>query len=840
MKLGLRARIVFIASAGIVFAVAAITFAAGLDLSTNYEHAMQSRSAAIGKGVRIQLERLLQYGIKLDELSGFDEQCREAVAAFEGTSSAFVVSPDGKIAFHSTPGRAGQPLRDKALLAAVALPQPAVVKASDQGQAVYASVEPVENRGGERLGSVVVTFPASHIGDKISELAMYGLLVGLGVLAIGILALYGAISKFVTRPLSLLLDTVHKIRSGKADFTVRAQSHGTGEIGMLIDGFNGMLDHIQQRDAQLVSMEKLARSEASLAYAQRLARVGNWEWNVENDQTYFSPEIYRLLDLEPAARVESFQMLLDRVPEEDREQVKAAFLTLLKQGGSHSLEHRIIAHDGTEHVVFQQWEAVHQGEGRARLARGTMQDITERKQIERQMRMLAYYDSLTGLPNRVLFKEQLARALRKAARESSVLAVMFLDLDRFKQINDTLGHPVGDLLLKEVGARLRQCLRPEDDVGRDDPDNMARMGGDEFTVMLSGLARPEDAGKVAQRVVDELARPFSIEGHELFVSTSLGIAAFPADGSDVDALLKNADIAMYSAKERGRNNFQFYSKDLNQRAFERLALERDLHRALARNEFYLDYQPLVEAPSRVIGVEALLRWRHPERGLVSPATFIPVAEQCGLIVPIGNWVLGEACRQGKAWCDAGHTLEVSVNVSGIQFRDGSLVPAVKAALRTSGFDARLLIVEATETIVMQNVKSTMSILDELKSLGIRIALDDFGTGYSSLSYLKRFPLDTLKIDASFVRDIETSNGDNAIVSAIIAMATSLRLRTLAEGVETARQVEILVSLGCTRMQGYYFSRPVAPQTVPALLSRLAAGHAPAGANREPGELESVT
>jgi diguanylate cyclase (GGDEF)-like protein len=822
VNLGLRARIILIASAVIGFAVVAITVAAGLDLADDYARAMQGRSLAVAKSLRVQLDRLLQYGISLDDLAGFEEQCREAVRTYEGTRSAFVVSPQGRILFHNDPQRMGHSMQGgAALAAAVAGTEGAVVRSAFRGRENYAAVEPVLSRNGDHVGSIVVTFPVQIVSDEIKELALYGAAVGLAVLAVAFFALFASVSAFVTNPLGRLLDTVNRIRRGEADFTTRVRREGAAEVGALIDGFNSMLDHVQKRDEQLVSLEDLKRSEASLAYAQRLAKVGNWEWKANGAPAYWSPEVYRILDIDPAGTRPVFESFLTRVPAEEREFAQAAFHALMK-GDRQDLEHRIVTRDGQERIIYQQAETQRE-DGRIVAVRGTLQDVTEQKQMERKMRVLAYYDSLTGLPNRTQFKEQLARALRAAARKNERLAVMFLDLDRFKQINDSLGHSVGDQLLKEVGVRLATMLRAGDGVGHDAGEGtMARLGGDEFTVLLSGLAQPEDAGKVAGRIVAELARPFAIGGHELFVSASLGVAVYPTDGQDVDELLKAADVAMYSAKEQGRNNYQFYSAELNARAMERLGLERDLHRALERGELSLAYQPLFDARAgAAYGVEALLRWRHPERGNVPPSTFIPVAEQTGLIVPIGKWVLNEACRQGKAWADVGLPLEVSVNISGLQFRDADFVGSVTDALQASRLAPALLVLEATETIMLEDQNATLAVLRVLKQIGVRIAIDDFGTGYSSFAYLKKFPLDTLKIDASFVRDIEADSGDHAIVSAIVAMADTLGLRTLAEGVETARQNELLMALGCVRMQGYLYSRPVPAADVPAAIDRLA-------------------
>ena len=575
------------------------------------------------------------------------------------------------------------------------------------------------------------------------------------------------------------------------------------------------------------SIEDLARSEASLAVAQELAHVGSWERRPETGELYWSGEIYRILGLDPKRDQPSFEKFLQRIPEEERAWLISAYAELQEKGGKYELEHHVVSPDGSLRAIYQRAEVFKDEHGRTVLIHGTLQDVTERKQIETRIRTLAYFDNLTGLPNRLQFKEHLGRAIRRAEREHSQLAVMFLDLDRFKQINDSLGHQVGDQLLKAVAVRINSCLRGGDEVGRnsDDGVSMARLGGDEFTVLLTGLAHAEDAAKVAQRVVAELARTYSIEGHELFVTASLGIATYPADGRDVDTLLKNADAAMYNAKDLGRNNYKFYSRELNERAVERLALERDLHRALERGELFLHYQPQVDVASgSVAGGEALLRWSHPQRGLVPPAAFIPLAEQTGLILPIGEWVLGQACRQATAWSAAGAgALKMWVNVSGIQFRDRRLVGAVKTALARSGLDPKRLVIEVTESIMMEDREATLAILRELKALGIGVAVDDFGTGYSSLAYLKRFPLDTLKIDGSFVRDLDAAaERDGAIVSAIIAMGESLGLGVLAEGVETRQQAARLHEMGCNVMQGFLFSRPVPAEEVPALVKSLGA------------------
>jgi diguanylate cyclase (GGDEF)-like protein len=444
-------------------------------------------------------------------------------------------------------------------------------------------------------------------------------------------------------------------------------------------------------------------------------------------------------------------------------------------------------------------------------------DATER------IRYLAHYDGLTDLPNRVLLKEHLRYALAQAVRHDRVLATLCIDLDHFKRINDTLGHASGDLLLKHVAHRLRDCVREGDRIFREEGQaafpNVARMEGDEFIVLLTELTHAPDAAKVASRILEALARPFALDGQEVFISASIGVALYPADGGDGDALLVNADAAMHDAKERGRNGYRFYNQSMNATAHERLALENHLRRALERNEFQLHYQPKVDASTgRIVGAEALLRWQHPELGLVPPGQFIPLAEETGLILPIGEWVLATACRQSREWLDAGHpALPISVNMSAANFRAGNLPELVERALAANSLVPDHLELEVTESLLMHHVDEAIHLLRRLKAAGVRLSIDDFGTGYSSLSYLKRFPLDVLKIDRSFVIDVATNAGDRAITSAIIALAHSLGLGVVAEGVETRVQAELLQSLGCHVMQGYLYSKPVPAAQFEALL-----------------------
>jgi len=435
-----------------------------------------------------------------------------------------------------------------------------------------------------------------------------------------------------------------------------------------------------------------------------------------------------------------------------------------------------------------------------------------RKEAESHLTFFANHDTLTGLPNRAMFNQRLTQALARAQRLTTMAAVLFVDLDRFKVINDTLGHDAGDQLLKQLAERLRECLREGDTIGR--------QGGDEFVVLIEDVADPTQVASVGQKILDTVARPYVISGQEFHVTASIGISIYPEDGHDQQTLLKNADIAMYRAKEQGKNNHQFYSAQLNLHSFERLAFETSLRRAVERGEFLLHYQPKVDMRSGLItGVEALIRWQHPELGLVQPGQFIAMAEETGLIAPIGEWVLRTACAEAQGWVVKGMPpVSVAVNLSARQFARDELATAIMRVLRETRLDPRLLELEITESTVMHNPERAVEVMQQLKRLGVRVAIDDFGTGYSSLSYLKRFPLSSVKIDRSFVLDLPGDKDDAAITQAVIAMAHSLRLRVVAEGVETAEQYRFLEEHQCDEMQGHYFSKPVDAPTIARLLA----------------------
>lgn len=571
------------------------------------------------------------------------------------------------------------------------------------------------------------------------------------------------------------------------------------------------------------AMNELRRSEGRLANAQRIAKLGNWEWDIEKATLRCSDETYRIFGLRPPVLGGSYEAFFNAFHPADRDIARAALDRALRRGKAFSLDHRIVLPNGTEHIVHQQAEIMFDTNGKPLRMIGTVQDITERKKAEEQIRTLAYYDTLTELPNRVMFKEHLGKALARARRRNNLVAVLLLDLDRFKRINDTLGHSVGDQLLREVAGRLLQSVRREDMVARhsfdDTATSVARLGGDEFAIMLTDLESVQAAAKVARRTLDTLSAPISLDAQEVFATASIGITVFPFDGEDVDTLLKNADTAMYHAKSEGRNNYQYYTKSMNASAFENLALENSLRRALERGEFELYYQPQVDLDSgEIVGVEALIRWQHPELGMVSPVQFIPLALETGLIVPMDEWGLRTACQQAKAWQDAGlRPMRVSVNLSSYQFRQKKLVELVARILSETRLDPQYLDVELTESTIMQNAEETVKTLHELNEMGIKLSVDDFGTGYSSLSYLKRFPLDTLKIDRSFIKDITTDPDDEALTRAILAMSNSLKLRVIAEGVETEEQLEFLRVNGCDEFQGYLFSRPVRATEIAEML-----------------------
>ena len=571
--------------------------------------------------------------------------------------------------------------------------------------------------------------------------------------------------------------------------------------------------------------DELRASQAKLDNAQRIARLGNWEWCPATHELTWSREFGRILGRPEVELGGDWSTFIGHVEEEDREKLETAALRAAREGLTLSAEFRIRDPEDGSRVRTVRVEAEPgqpEGTGQAHHMLGTLQDITERTDAQAQIHTLAYYDLVTGLPNRAHLHEQLRYVLKSASRSEEEFAILFLDLDHFKQVNDTLGHDAGDDLLKEVSDRLLSVVRESDSVGRSvnvfnvfgessEPEHtVARLGGDEFVVLLGRIGRAEDAARVAQRIAESIALPYVIAGTEVSVTTTIGISVYPADGENVETLLKHADVAMYHAKESGRNGYQFYSRAIHEKALARFSLERELREGIERGELSVVYQPKVTlATGELCGVEALVRWCHPEKGEVSPGEFIPLAEETGLILPIGQFVLREACAQRQRWSDEGMVpFPIAVNCSSVQFTRGDVIGDIDTAIAESGLDPRWLEVELTESLLLNDIETGIASLERMKQLGIQVAIDDFGTGFSSLSYLKRLPVDKLKIDQSFVKDLADDAGDAAIVSAIITLSRNLGLSVVAEGVETREQYDILDGYGCHEAQGYLISWPL--------------------------------
>ena len=573
---------------------------------------------------------------------------------------------------------------------------------------------------------------------------------------------------------------------------------------------------------------RLMSSEHRLANAQRIARLGHWEWDAGDDSMSWSPEVYRILgesEASPPETMSSFAGFLDWVPEQERGRVEEWYAGIRQSSDPGGFIHRILRADGSERYVRQQVEARFDEQGRVIHLYGTLQDITEIQIAEEKIRHLAYFDSLTNLPNRELFKKRVEEALALSKRHGSKGALLFLDLDNFKRINDTLGHNVGDMLLKSVARRLQESIRISDVVSRHgdqrELEHLARMGGDEFTLLLSEIQQEEDAACTATRILEYFSQPFHLSGHEVVVSPSIGITVFPHDGEDVGRLLRNGDLAMYYAKRAGKNAFNFFDESMNEVAMKRLVMENHLRKALVNGEMSVHYQPQKDMiTGQISGVEALMRWHSPTLGDVPPDQFIPLAEETGLIIELGEWVLRTACVQAKSWRDANVPLKrMAVNVSVHQFVQTGFTNLVGEILADTRLEPSILELEVTEGLLMKDAEAAVKTLSTLKSLGVQLAIDDFGTGYSSLSYLKQFPIDRLKIDRKFVRDVNVDPNDAAITMAVIAMAEKMALKVTAEGVETEDQLAFLKSKNCDEVQGYLLSRPIAPEKMEEYLNR---------------------
>ncbi len=625
----------------------------------------------------------------------------------------------------------------------------------------------------------------------------------------------------------------HAYEAGATDFFIKTTNQWT----LLSERLRYMLRASRLR-------AELAQSQATLTKAQRIARLGSWSWSSHDRRFRLSEESSAILGLTHQSDGFDGNQVWAHIHADERAQIRAQYRRSRLLGRALDIECRVLCVEGVVRTVHIEAEVDRDDSGRVLGMRGVIQDITQRRQSEEQIRQLANFDTLTGLPNRRCFREQFSASLEHARHVGQPVAVLYLDLDRFKQVNDTLGHQVGDQILREVARRLTQTVRESDVVARASHDvaaaegkeglppqlasadrvlasggstrptgwavsSVARLGGDEFTVLLTDLSDTQVIERVAARLLDVLREPVQVGEYEVFVSGSIGAALYPRDGNDVDTLIRRADIAMYSVKDDGRNGWRSFNTDMNRVAADRWRVESALHRAIERNELVLEYQPKVNvATGEIVGAEALMRWNHEDR-LVPPSAFISVAEESGLIVPITEWAINTVCDQLRTWQQMRvAVVPISVNISSRHIQRANLLQPVQRALERTGVAPQLIELELTETVLMHNLGAALPLLQSLKQLGISLSIDDFGTGYSSLAYLKRLPIDTLKIDRSFVRDLDDGqDGDGAaIVAAVIAMSKSLKLHVVAEGVETTEQMQQLHEQGCELMQGWLFSR----------------------------------
>ncbi|HEX4762786.1 MAG TPA: EAL domain-containing protein [Usitatibacter sp.] len=554
----------------------------------------------------------------------------------------------------------------------------------------------------------------------------------------------------------------------------------------------------------------LRESESHLRLAMEAAQMGMWYWEAETDRFTYSDGLSVLFGRGPDAPLVDYRELQRRLHPEDQELFDATIRHAIKHGNDVQLDYRVVWPDGSIHWLANRAQ-VHRGEdGRAIRLVGVAMDISDRKIAEQRIAHMAHHDALTGLPNRVLLRDRIQQAIAQAHRNGTQLAVLFIDLDRFKTINDSLGHQLGDRLLQSVASRILVCVR--------EGDTVSRVGGDEFVIVIPAVESAADASSVAAKILEVLGAAFHLHGNDLHVAASIGISLYPGDGADAETLMRNADTAMYYAKDSGRGNFQFFTQHMNVAAQQRLSLETAMRRALENREFEVHYQPLFDLRDRTIsGFEALVRWNLPDGTTIPPAQFIQAAEESGLIVPIGEHVLREALRQARTWQANGKRYRISVNVSASQLARSSYVERLRRAIQDAGIDPRLLELEVTEGVIIEGAGEARDAIDQVAALGVGIAIDDFGTGYSGLAYLKRLPIDTVKIDQSFVRDLTIDPDDAAIVTAIVAMSRSLGVEVIAEGIETEEQLTELKRLGCYRGQGYLLARPMTAAAVAKLL-----------------------
>lgn len=637
-------------------------------------------------------------------------------------------------------------------------------------------------------------YPLNEAYAPITEFTRkWMLLMGVGVILI--LALIWSLMRYLTNPLFTLTKQI-KGSVIQHEKLSQIQLKAGGEIAELARAFNGMITQLNHRENDLRESEKRYRlmAENTTDMISRHTPDGTFIYVSTVCKTLLGYDVEELIG----------HSILEFIHPDNYNEVRQSQLEIFDSSSTSSViyrmrnrDHNFVWLETTSKVLT---DPISGEEEIVCVSR----DFTARKKLEEELHYLALHDGLTSLPNRILINDRFQQAIFHANREDHLTAILVLDLDRFKRINDTLGHDAGDKVLKLIASRVQECVRQIDTV--------ARPGGDEFVILLASINHLEDAMMVASKILASINEPFILERQETFITGSIGISIYPKDGQDATMLIKNADTALYCAKEQGGNNYQCYIPDMNAKALEHLSLENALHSAIERNELRVHYQPVIEIKSgQIKGVEALVRWEHPEHGLVSPVNFIPLAETSGLIVPIGEWVMRHACKEVLSWREQGlPPIRLAVNISGRQFRQRNLLESIQNIITETKFNPKDLDLELTESVIMGDPAKTVEILHTLKAMGTSISIDDFGTGYSSLSYLKRFPIDTLKIDRSFVQDITLDQDDAAIVRAVIALAQSLRLKVVAEGVETQEQLTYLQELNCDSMQGFLISRPLPP------------------------------
>src|ERR1700676_4990889 len=701
-----------------------------------------------------------------------------------------------------------------------------------------------------RLSKVRAAFVYSFTGQAIAAVALahallLPLLIGgwISALAYG-RAAFGlwsvalvVVGRRMARSVAGLRAALGRFGASGDQATPFADTRSTGLDG-LQHGLDKMYRRVARREKRLKAAYKAAELENAasrnlakqLTRSQRIARIGSWEWERASNGIACSGEVFRILGVNPAQFTLRPTALRRLVHEDDRRAFGRWIVQLARGNVLEGLDVRILGQDGELRHVHVLGEALLSATGSVNGLVGTIQDATERTPAIQQIHRLAYFAVVTELPNRSRFHEKLAETLETAKRDDTAFAIMFLDLDQFKRINDTLGHAVGDDLLRVIAQRLTRGLRPDDVAGvthaKAMEPHVCRHGGDEFIVLLNGVATEEDAARAATRLLAILAQPIVLGTHEVFISASIGIVLYPRDGDDLDTLLKNADVAMYHAKAQGRSRFFFYKDSMRAASAQQLSIEHDLRKALEGEQFELYYQPQIEIRTgKIVGVEALIRWNHPTLGMLGPAHFIGVAEEAGLIMGIWEWVLVAALIQHNAWLAQGlPEVTIAVNLSSVPFSDPALAERVEEIARVVGVPLDYLEFEVTESMLLVDSDAALKTLTALRAMGVKIAIDDFGTGYSSLSYLRRLPLDKLKLDQSFIRDAGQNEGDAAITRAILAMAHSLHLTVVAEGVETQAQIDLLLNLGCTTVQGFMLGRPL-PAAATAKLLRASATNA---------------